>query len=105
VTALYVAIGIVLVIVALVVRDQTEYRLNRLRGELLALRNEEQRLNEESNDLERMIAQTRDALMRANDRQRGAQKAHEEVIEMLADLGLTVDPVVEDESNLEKQDS
>ena len=48
--------GIILVIACLIVRDRTEYEITRLRAECMALRN----------DIELMVAQANDALMRAD---------------------------------------
>ena len=90
-TAVYLSVIIILVIAALVVRDQTEFKLTRLRADLLALRSEEQRLSEERTDLERMIAQASEALMRADNRQRAAEKTHNEVVELLRGLDLEVE--------------
>lgn len=91
-TGVFLAITIVLIIVALVVRDQTEFKLSRLRAELLGLRSDEQRLSEERTDLERMVAQAGDALMRADQRQRAAEKSHREVADMLQEMGVDYDP-------------
>jgi len=91
VTVIYLAISIVLVIVALVVRDQTEFKLSRLRADILALRSEEQRLGEERTDLERMIAQTGEALMRADNRQRAVDKQFKELVETLKKLDVDLE--------------
>lgn len=87
----FLAIGIALIIVALVVRDQTEFKLTRLRAELLALRSEEQRLNEDRLELERLIAQAGEALMRADHRQQVVAKSSEELVAMLQQLGAKID--------------
>ena len=88
---LFLATGIVLVIVALVIRDQTEFKLGRLRAQLMGLRSEEQRLNEERKELERMVAQAGDSLMRADQRQRSAQKTRKELVELMEDLGVELE--------------
>jgi hypothetical protein len=79
VTGILIAVAIVLVIVTLVVRDQTEFKLGRLRGQLLALRSEEQRLGEDRVELERLVAQTAEALMRADSRLRAVTAAAAEL--------------------------
>ena len=83
----FLAIAIVLVIVALVIRDQTEVKLSQMRAQFMALRSEEKRLGEERTELERLIAQTGDALMRADSRQRDAEDAHQALVEMLDKMG------------------
>lgn len=90
-TVLYLAVAIVLVIATLVVRDQTEFKLSRLRAELMALRSEEQRLAEEHTELERMVAQTGDALMRADHRHREINRATQELVDVLSTLGVDLD--------------
>ena len=52
----FIGAGIILVIACLIVRDRTEYEITRLRAECMALRN----------DIELMVAQANDALMRAD---------------------------------------
>jgi len=90
-TGFFLAAGIVLTIAALIVRDQTELKLSRLRAELLALRSEEQRLGEDRTELERMIAQIGDALMRAERRRKAMEQSAQELIGLLEDLGAEVD--------------
>ena len=85
-TVIYLAVAIVLVIVALVVRDQTEFRLSRMRADLLALRSEEQRLGMERSEIERMVAQTGEATMRADNRQRNLDQQFKELVEILKQL-------------------
>jgi|TARA_B100001964_G_scaffold174630_1_gene192318 hypothetical protein len=60
--------GVALIIVNLVVRDQTQFRISRLRAELLGLISEEKRLAERRDEVELMVAQIADALMRADRR-------------------------------------
>ncbi|MEW6750055.1 MAG: hypothetical protein AB1505_03650 [Candidatus Latescibacterota bacterium] len=86
----YLAAAIALVILTLVVRDQTEFRLSRLRSELVALRSEEKRLSEEREDLERTIVQIGDALLRADSRQTAAGQVCRQVGEALAAMGVEV---------------
>lgn len=82
--------GILLLIAALVVRDQTEFRVTQLRSELLALRNEEKRLSERRDEIELMVAQIGDALMRADRRCNSIDKGFEQVSEILEALGASV---------------
>ena len=98
------AIGIVLTIVCLVVRDQTEFRLSRLRAELMALRSEEQRLNEERTDLERMISQAGEALIRAERRQLTIEKESHELIDLLEEMGVSLEEEAPDAEAVEQQD-
>ena len=79
--------GVLLLIAALVVRDQTEFRISQLRSELLALRNEEKRLSERRDEIELMVAQIGDALMRADRRTNAFDKGLEQVSEILEALG------------------
>ena len=81
---------ILLLIAALVVRDQTEFRITQLRSELLALRNEERRLSERRDEIELMVAQIGDALMRADRRSNSIDKGLEQVSEILEALGASV---------------
>ena len=87
-TGVCVGIGLALVLAVLVVRDQTAFKLTRLRSELLALRSEERRIGEQRAELERMVAQAGEALVRADDRQRSANALREEVVQMLQRLGV-----------------
>ena len=65
---IFIVAGIILVIACLIVRDRTEYEITRLRAECMALRNDEKRQVDMRNDIELMIAQANDALMRADRR-------------------------------------
>ena len=76
-------IGVVLIIVCLIVRDQTQFRLSRLRSEVLALRSEEKRLSERRDEIELMVAQIGDAVMRADRRCNEIEKGCTELGEML----------------------
>ena len=44
--------GVLLLIAALVIRDQTQFRISQLRSELMGLRNEEKRLSERRDEIE-----------------------------------------------------
>jgi len=82
--------SVLLLIAALVVRDQTEFRVSQLRSELVALRNEEKRLSERRDEIELMVAQIGDALMRADRRTNAFDKGLEQVSEILEALGSAV---------------
>ena len=66
--------GVAIIIVNLVVRDRTQFRVSRLKSELLGLRSEEKRLAERRDEVELMVAQIADALMRADRRQQSLEK-------------------------------
>ena len=83
--------GVALIIVNLIVRDQTQFRLSRLRSELMGLRSEEKRLSERRDEVELMVAQIGDALMRADRRrtalQRGGDAVQSSLDSLAAELG------------------
>jgi len=79
-------LGVLLTIVDLIVRDQTQFRLVRLRGELLGLRSEEKRLSERRKEVELMVAQIGDALMRTERRRHSIEKGGTAVGEALDKL-------------------
>jgi hypothetical protein len=66
--------GVVPIIVNLVVRDQMQFRVSRLKSDLLGLRSEEKRLPERRDEVELMVAQIADALMRADRRKQSLEK-------------------------------
>lgn len=70
--------------------DQTEFRISQLRSELIDLRNEEKRLSERRDEIELMVAQIGDALMRADRRTNAFDKGLEQVSEILEALGSSV---------------
>ena len=90
-SVVYLALAIAMMTATLVARDQTEYRLSRLRSELISLRAEEKRLNEERQDLDRIVAQIVDALERAKARQVAAEEGSQRIIQALAAMGVQVD--------------
>ncbi len=75
---IYAAVGILLVITCLVVRDRTAFKLSRLRAELMALRNEEKRMAELLTEIEVFISRIADGIMRADRRELGLEKASEQ---------------------------
>ena len=76
-------LGVLLTIGDLIVRDQTQFRLARLLGELRALRSEEKRLAERRQEVELMVAQIGDALMRTDRRRWAIEKGSMAVGEAL----------------------
>ncbi len=79
--------GVALIILNLVVRDQTEFRLSRLRSDLLALNSEEKRLAERRDEVELMVAQIGEALMRADRRQTSVEKGCGQLADKLEMIG------------------
>jgi len=61
---------LVLVVVCLIVREQTETRIRQLRAQALGLRNEEKRLADRRSQLEEMESQLREVMLRT-ERQQG----------------------------------
>ena len=74
---IFIGAGIILVIACLIVRDRTEYEITRLRTECMALRNDEKRQLDTRNDIELMVAQANNALMRADRRCNSLRKGCE----------------------------
>lgn len=66
--------GVALIIANLIVRDQTQFRISRLRSELMGLNSEEKRLSERRDEVELMVAQIGDALMRADRRRKSLEQ-------------------------------
>ena len=79
--------GVALIILNLVVHDQTEFRLSRLRSDLLALNSEEKRLAERRDEDELMVAQIGEALMRADRRQTSLEKGCGQLADKLELVG------------------
>lgn len=88
---LYLAVGILLVIAVLVVRDRTAFKLSRMRAELMALRNEEKRTAELLTEIEVFISRISDGIMRADRRELGLEKASERLGVILEDLQALLD--------------
>lgn len=78
--------GVVLLIVCLIVRDQTEYRLSQLRSEFMFLRSEEKRLADRREEVELMVSQIGDGLMRAERRRVAIDKSTDAVDDLLDKL-------------------
>ena len=78
--------SIVLVVVCLVVRAQTENQLARLRTELFSLRSEEKRLAQEHGELEQMISQIGEALGRGERRRENLREDDQDLTALLREL-------------------
>ena len=78
--------AIVLVVICLVVRSQTEYQLAHLRTELFSLRSEEKRLAQEHGELEQMISQIVEALGRSERRRQNLREDDQDLTALLRDL-------------------
>ncbi len=109
---IYAAVGILLVITCLVVRDRTAFKLSRLRAELMALRNEEKRMAELLTEIEVFISRIADGIMRADRRELGLEKASERLGIILEDLKALIagddgsgapTPAPDAEENVEEQ--
>lgn len=83
--------GVALIIINLVVRDQTQFRISRLRAELLGLRSEEKRLAERRDEVELMVAQIADALMRADRRRQSLERGCGAMQEKLDEITAMLD--------------
>ena len=81
-----IGIGAILIIVALVVRDRTEYRIQKLKAELMALRTDEKRQGDMREDVELTVAQATEALLRADRRNNSMRKGCEAVSALLDQL-------------------
>ena len=79
-------LGVVLLIICLVVRDQTEYRLSQLRSEFMFLRSEEKRLAERRDEVELMVSQIGEGLMRAERRRVAIEKSADAMDDLLEKL-------------------
>jgi hypothetical protein len=85
-TELLIGVGIILIIVCLVVRDRTEYRLTRMRSGFLALRNTEQRLAQKHREMESLAQHADEAFVRATQRQQSSTQGNREFIDLLKKL-------------------
>ena len=85
-----IGLCVLLLVVNLVVRDRIEYRISKLRTELMALRAEERRLGDRHKEVERLSAQIEEALDRAQRRGRSARQENEEMAYGLGRLYQTV---------------
>ncbi|MFT5085700.1 MAG: myosin heavy subunit [Candidatus Latescibacterota bacterium] len=90
-TSLLITAVVVLVITCLVVRDQTEFKLGKLRTELLGLRSEEKRLEETRTEVEQLVRGVGEELNRADTRQRTAEQNNRELAEILDGMGIELE--------------
>ncbi len=96
-TSVLLTVVVVLVVVCLVVRDQTEFKLRKIRTALMGLRNEDQRLTETRKEVEQLVRQVGEGLSRASKCQRTAERDCRELAEILSGAGVDMS-VDEDDS-------
>lgn len=89
-TAFLFTLLVVLIIVCLVVRDQNELSLSKMRAELLSLRTEEKRMEDTRVEVEQLVRWFSETLNRASSRQRTAEQYCRELEEMLEETGIEV---------------
>lgn len=89
-TAFLITLLVVLIIVCLVVRDQNELTLSKMRADLLGLRTEEKRMEEMCVEVEQLVRWFGETLNRASSRQRTAEEYCRELEEMLEGTGIEV---------------
>lgn len=89
-TAFLLTLLIVLIIVCLVVRDQNELSLSKMRADLLSLRTEEKRMEDTRVEVEQLVRWFSETLNRASSRQRTAEQYCRELEEMLEETGIEV---------------
>ena len=73
-TAFLLTLLVVLIIVCLVVRDQNELSLSKMRADLLSLRTEEKRMEDTRVEVEQLVRWFSETLNRASSRQRTAEQ-------------------------------
>ena len=81
---------IVLIIVCLVVRDQNELTLSKMRANLLNLRTEEKRMEDTRVEVEQLVRWFSETLNRTSSRQRTAEQYCRELEDMLERAGIEV---------------
>ena len=89
-TAFLFTLLVVLIIVCLVVRDQNELSLSKMRADLLSLRTEEKRMEDTRVEVEQLVRWFSENLNRASSRQRTAEQYCRELEEMLEETGIEV---------------
>lgn len=89
-TAFLFTLLVVLIIVCLVVRDQNELSLSKMRADLLSLRTEEKRMEDTRVEVEQLVRWFSETLNRASSRQRTAEQYCRELEEMLEETGIEV---------------
>lgn len=90
-TGLLLTLMVVLVVACLAVRDQTEFKLNKMRADLLGLRTEVQRMDEMRVEAEQISRWVSEALNRSASRQRKAEQYCRELEDMLGEMGIDID--------------
>tara|TARA_Y100001934_G_scaffold277956_1_gene378041 strand:- start:921 stop:1229 length:309 start_codon:yes stop_codon:yes gene_type:complete len=90
VTEFLLTLLIVLIIVCLVVRDQNELTLSKMRANLLNLRTEEKRMEDTRVEVEQLVRWFSETLNRASSRQRTAEQYCRELEDMLEGAGIEV---------------
>jgi hypothetical protein len=83
---LLIGAGILLIIVCLVVRDRTEFRLTQMRSGVLTLRSNEQRLAQKHKEMELLAEHADAALVRATQCQKAAKQGNQEFMNFLKKL-------------------
>ena len=83
---LLIAAGIILIIVCLVIRDQTEDRLTRIRSGVVGLRAAEQRITQKHKEMETLAEHANEAFARANQRQKACEQGNRVLIGLLEEL-------------------
>ena len=81
-----IGIGAIMIIVCLVVRDRTEYRIQKLKRELRALLMDEKRQADMRKDIDLNVAQAFEALLRADRRNNSMRKGCDAAAELLDQL-------------------
>ncbi len=92
-TGLLLTLVIVLVVACLAVRDQTIFKLSKMRTDFLGLRTEVQRMDEMRVEAEQISRWVSEALSRTASRQRKAEQYCHELEDMLAEMGIEVDGI------------
>ena len=81
-----IGIGAIMIIACLVVRDRTEYRIEKLKRELRALLMDEKQQADIRKDIEQNVAQASAALLRADRRNNSMRRGWEVAAELLDQL-------------------
>ena len=82
--------GVVLLVICLIVREQTESRIRGLSTELISLRSNERRLADKRDEIENMESQMREAMMRTNRYQYELEEASKRFRKQLGGLHLAL---------------
>ena len=102
-------VGVVLLIICLIVREQTNSRIRSMRTELMSLRSREKRLADRCDEIERMESQMREALMRTSRCQHELGEASKRFTKKLGQLHMTLRgeemPELEEQAEEQPEDS